>query len=116
VLPLPRTASIGATEGCIPISAIGARGWTRQTAVDLSALVRAIRDTTGLGLNLNRARIHYAGQFFGSITERCCDPEPNIVARRNIKRRRRHAGGRACLSPSPGSLEARIQALSRLLW
>jgi dienelactone hydrolase len=58
---------IGPADGCILPTAIATRDCSRQTAVDLFALVRAIRDTQGLGLNLDPSRIYYVGQSFGSF-------------------------------------------------
>jgi hypothetical protein len=60
-------APIGPEDGCILTNAIGTRDCSRQTAVDLYSLVRTIRNTNGLGLNLNPARIYYVGQSFGAF-------------------------------------------------
>jgi hypothetical protein len=60
-------AGIGPTDGCIVPGAFGIRDCGRQTAVDLFALVHAIRSTNGLGLNLDPNRIYYVGQSLGSI-------------------------------------------------
>jgi len=57
---------IGDSDGCIVPGAIAARDCARQTAVDLVALVTAIKKTNGLGLNLDPNRIYYIGQSFGS--------------------------------------------------
>ncbi len=65
-IQLSPTAPIGPSDGCILPGAVATRDCSRQTALDLSALVRAIR-TTGLGLNLDPSRIYYAGQSFGSF-------------------------------------------------
>jgi len=61
------TLPIGPQDGCILPTALATRDCSRQTAVDLFALVRAIRDTQGLGLNLDPTRIYYTGQSFGSF-------------------------------------------------
>jgi hypothetical protein len=58
--------NIGSTDGCIAPGAIAVRDCARQSAVDLSELVHAIRSTGGLGLNLDPNRIYYVGQSFGS--------------------------------------------------
>jgi len=60
-------APIGPSDGCILANAIGTRDCSRQTAVDLFALVAAIKNTQGLGLNLDTSRIYYTGQSFGSF-------------------------------------------------
>jgi hypothetical protein len=60
------TMPIGTTDGCILPGAVATRDCSRQTALDLSALVGAIR-ATGLGLNLDPSRIYYVGQSFGSF-------------------------------------------------
>ena len=60
------TQPIGPTDGCILPGALGTRDCLRQSAVDLFALVRAIK-ATGLGVNLDPARIYYTGQSFGSF-------------------------------------------------
>jgi hypothetical protein len=64
---IPGNKTIGPTDGCIVPGPIAVRDCGRQTAVDLFALVRTIRATSGLGLNLNPAKIYYVGQSFGSI-------------------------------------------------
>jgi hypothetical protein len=75
------TAPIGPTDGCILPNALATRDCSRQTAVDLFALVRAIRDTQGLGLNLNPSRIYYTGQSFGSFYGTLFEAvEPNVSA------------------------------------
>jgi len=61
------TKPIGATDGCILSGPLATRDCSRQTAVDLFALVRTIRNTNGLGLNLNPSKIYYVGQSFGSF-------------------------------------------------
>jgi hypothetical protein len=60
-------APIGPEDGCILPNAVATRDCSRQTAVDLFALVRTIKDTNGLGLNLDSSRIYYAGQSFGAL-------------------------------------------------
>jgi len=60
-------APIGPSDGCILPTAIGTRDCSRQTAVDLFALIAAIKNTQGLGLNLDTSRIYYTGQSFGSF-------------------------------------------------
>ncbi len=60
-------APIGETDGCIAPGAIGVRDCTRQSAVDLFAMVKTIQATKGLGVGLNPSRIYYIGQSFGSI-------------------------------------------------
>lgn len=73
-------APIGQSDGCILTSAVGTRDCARQTAVDLFAMVRAIRDT-GLGLNLDPSRIYFAGQSFGGIYGTLVEAvEPNLSA------------------------------------
>lgn len=59
------SAPIGPTDGCILPGAIAVRDCGRQSAVDLFALVSAIRKTNGFGI-LNPNRIYYIGQSFGS--------------------------------------------------
>jgi hypothetical protein len=61
------TLPIGPEDGCILPTAVGTRDCSRQTAVDLFALVRAIESTGGLGLSLDPSRIYYTGQSFGSF-------------------------------------------------
>jgi Bacterial Ig-like domain len=88
VLPTPGrgiqfspAAPIGASDGCILPNAIGTRDCSRQTAVDLFALVAAIRATQGLGLNLDPSRIYYIGQSFGSFYGTLFEAvEPNVPA------------------------------------
>ncbi len=65
-IQLSPTAPIGPTDGCILPGAVATRDCSRQTALDLSALVRAIQ-ATGLGVNLDPSRIYFAGQSFGSL-------------------------------------------------
>ncbi len=60
------SGTIGSSDGCIVPGAIAVRDCGRQTAVDLFALVAAIRSSNGLGLNLDPNRIYYVGQSFGS--------------------------------------------------
>jgi hypothetical protein len=75
------TAPIGPTDGCILPNAVATRDCSRQTAVDLFALVRTIRDTQGLGLDLNPLKIYYTGQSFGSIYGTLFEAvEPNVLA------------------------------------
>jgi hypothetical protein len=72
---------IGPEDGCILPTALATRDCSRQTAVDLFALVRAIRDTQGLGLNLDPTRIYYTGQSFGSFYGTLFEAvEPNVSA------------------------------------
>ena len=79
-IQLVSTAPIGPTDGCILPGAVATRDCSRQTALDLSALIRAIR-TTGLGLNLDPSRIYYAGQSFGSFYGTLFETvEPNVSA------------------------------------
>jgi hypothetical protein len=66
-IQLSADAPIGPSDGCILPTAIGTRDCSRQTAVDLFALVAAIKNTQGLGLNLDPSRIYYTGQSFGSF-------------------------------------------------
>jgi hypothetical protein len=66
-IQLSPTAPIGDTDGCIAPGPFGVRDCTRQSAVDLFAMVRTIQSTGGLGMNLNPSRIYYIGQSFGSI-------------------------------------------------
>jgi hypothetical protein len=88
VLPTPGrgiqfspAAPIGASDGCILPNAIGTRDCSRQTAVDLFALVAAIKSTQGLGLNLDPSRIYYTGQSFGSFYGTLFEAvEPNVPA------------------------------------
>jgi len=88
VLPTPGrgiqfspNAPIGPSDGCILPNAIGTRDCSRQTAVDLFALVAAIRTTQGLGLNLDPSRIYYTGQSFGSFYGTLFEAiEPNVPA------------------------------------
>jgi len=88
VLPTPGrgiqfspNAPIGPSDGCILPNAIGTRDCSRQTAVDLFALVTAIRTTQGLGLNLDPSRIYYTGQSFGSFYGTLFEAiEPNVPA------------------------------------
>ena len=57
---------IGSSNGCVVPGAIAVRDCSRQTAVDLFALVNTIQQTNGLTLGLNPQRIYYIGQSFGS--------------------------------------------------
>ncbi|MCU1263407.1 MAG: hypothetical protein JWO80_6292 [Bryobacterales bacterium] len=75
------TKPIGSQDGCIVPNAVATRDCSRQTAADLFALVRTIRDTQGLGLNLNPSRIYYVGQSFGSLYGTLFESvEPNVSA------------------------------------
>jgi hypothetical protein len=65
-IQLSPTAPIGPSDGCILPGAVATRDCSRQTALDLSSMVRAIQ-ATGLGLNLEPSRIYNAGQSFGSF-------------------------------------------------
>jgi len=58
---------IGPTDGCILPGPLAIRDCVRQTAIDLFALVQTIRETNGLGVNLDPDRIYYLGQSLGSI-------------------------------------------------
>ncbi|HEY1217266.1 MAG TPA: Ig-like domain-containing protein, partial [Bryobacteraceae bacterium] len=58
---------IGPTDGCILPGPLAIRDCVRQTAVDLFALIQTIRETNGMGVNLDPDRIYYVGQSFGSI-------------------------------------------------
>jgi hypothetical protein len=58
---------IGSEDGCIAAGAVATRDCARESALDLCALVEAIRNTNGLGLNLDPTRIHFTGQSFGSF-------------------------------------------------
>jgi len=60
-------APIGPTDGCILPGPLAIRDCARQSAVDLLALVRTIRETGGLGMGINGSRIYYVGQSFGSV-------------------------------------------------
>jgi hypothetical protein len=74
-------APIGPSDGCILPNAIATRDCSRQTAADLMALIRTIRDTKGLGMNLNPSRIYYVGQSFGSFYGTLLEAvEPNLAA------------------------------------
>lgn len=74
-------APIGPSDGCILPNAIATRDCSRQTAADLIALIRTIRDTQGLGMNLNPSRIYYVGQSFGSFYGTLLEAvEPNLAA------------------------------------
>ena len=74
-------APIGPSDGCILPNALATRDCSRQTAVDLFALVRTIKDTNGLGLNLNPGRVYYTGQSFGSFYGTLFEAvEPNVGA------------------------------------
>jgi Bacterial Ig-like domain len=74
-------APIGPSDGCILPTAIGTRDCSRQTAVDLFALVAAIKTNQGLGLNLDPSRIYYTGQSFGSFYGTLFEAvEPNVPA------------------------------------
>jgi hypothetical protein len=80
-IQLSPTAPIGPTDGCILPNAIATRDCSRQTAVDLFALVRTIRDTQGLGLDLNPSKIYYVGQSLGAIYGTLFQAvEPNVLA------------------------------------
>lgn len=57
---------IGPTDGCILPGPLAIRDCARQTAVDLFALVRTLRLTLGLGLQINPNRMFYVGQSLGS--------------------------------------------------
>jgi hypothetical protein len=70
---------IGAEDGCVLPNAIATRDCSRQTAVDLSALIRVIRQTKGLGVNIDPSRIYYVGQSFGSFYGTLLEAvEPNM--------------------------------------
>lgn len=58
---------IGSEDGCIAGGAVATRDCSRASALDLCALVEAIRNTDGLGLNLDPTRIYFTGQSFGSF-------------------------------------------------
>jgi hypothetical protein len=74
-------APIGPSDGCILPTAIGTRDCSRQTAVDLFALIAAIKNTQGLGLNLDTSRIYYTGQSFGSFYGTLFEAvEPDVLA------------------------------------
>ena len=74
-------APIGPSDGCILPNALATRDCSRQTAVDLFALVRTMRDTNGLGLNLNLGCVYYTGQSFGSFYGTLFEAvEPNVRA------------------------------------
>ena len=60
---IPGNAQIGPTDGCILPGAVAVRDCGRQTAVDLSALVKTIQGSPAL--NLDPTRIYYVGQSFG---------------------------------------------------
>ena len=63
---IPGKTQIGPTDGCIALpAAVAVRDCGRQTAVDLFALVAAIRKTAGLGMQVNPNRLYYVGQSFG---------------------------------------------------
>jgi hypothetical protein len=80
-IQLSPTLPIGPSDGCILPNAIGTRDCSRQTAVDLFAMVAAIRATQGLGLNLDPSRIYYTGQSFGSFYGTLFEAvEPNVGA------------------------------------
>ncbi len=66
-ITLSPNAPIGATDGCILPGPLAVRDCGRQTAVDLFALIQTIRETNGLGMNIDPDRIYYVGQSFGSI-------------------------------------------------
>lgn len=73
--------TIGSTDGCIVQGAIAVRDCGLQSAVDLFALVDAIRRTAGLGLQVNPGRIYYVGQSFGSTFGTLFHAvEPNVHA------------------------------------
>lgn len=74
-------APIGATDGCILPGPLAVRDCNRQTAVDLFALIQTIRETNGLGMNLDPNRIYYIGQSLGAIYGTLTDAvEPNLRA------------------------------------
>ena len=74
-------APIGATDGCILPGPLAVRDCNRQTAVDLFALVQTIRETNGLGMNLDPDRIYYVGQSLGAIYGTLADAvDPHIRA------------------------------------
>jgi hypothetical protein len=58
---------IGPTDGCIAAGAVATRDCSRESALDLCALVETIRNTNGLGLNLDPSRIYFTGQSLGSF-------------------------------------------------
>jgi hypothetical protein len=73
-------APIGPSDGCILPTAIATRDCSRQTAVDLMALIRTMRDSHGLNLNLDSSRIYYVGQSFGSFYGTLLEAvEPNVT-------------------------------------
>ncbi len=63
---IPGNTQIGQADGCIVPGAVAIRDCGRQTAVDLFALVKTIKTTNGLGMNLDPNRIFYVGQSFGT--------------------------------------------------
>ncbi|HVW85223.1 MAG TPA: hypothetical protein VHB50_11110, partial [Bryobacteraceae bacterium] len=62
---LLQSTPISSDDGCVVSGPLAVRDCARQTAVDLFALVHAIQQTNGLGLNLDPNRIYYIGQSFG---------------------------------------------------
>jgi dienelactone hydrolase len=65
LIPGSGKTEIGPTDGCIAPGAVAVRDCGRQTALDLVALVAAIRKTAGLGMQVNPNRLYYVGQSFG---------------------------------------------------
>ena len=73
--------AIGPQDGCIVGGAVAVRDCGRQTAIDLIALVKTIRQTRGLALGINQDKIFYVGQSFGSIYGSLFHAvEPNVKA------------------------------------
>ena len=64
---LAPNAPIGPWDGCVLPGPLAVRDCLRQTAVDLFALIQTIRETNGLGMNLDPNRIYYLGQSLGAI-------------------------------------------------
>jgi len=79
---IPGNTQIGSTDGCIALpAAVAVRDCGRQTAIDLVALVAAIRKTAGLGMQINPNRLYYVGQSFGGTYGTLFHAiEPNVKA------------------------------------
>jgi dienelactone hydrolase len=65
-IPLQPDGSILPGDGCQVPGPIAVRDCLRQSAVDVMALVQNIK-ATGLGVNLDPARVYYVGQSLGSF-------------------------------------------------
>ena len=102
------SAPIGATDGCILPNALATRDCSRQTAVDLFALVRTIKATNGLGLNLNTSRIYYTGQSFRIFLRNSFRSGRTKCLGRHAEQRRRHTNRSSAPEPHRSANRCRL--------